>query len=50
MFNGHIFTEGNIVLNFLVEDGICTENAECNLKGDIDILILYKNSLNVVKR
>ena len=25
------FVEGNIVLNFLVEKGICTEDAECNL-------------------
>ena len=40
MFNGRIFKEGNIVLNFLVEDGICTEDAECNLRGDIEILIL----------
>ena len=32
MFNGHIFIDGNIVLNFLVEEGICTEDAECNLR------------------
>ena len=31
MFSGHIITEGNIVLNFLIEEGICTEDAECNL-------------------
>ena len=42
MFNGHIFIEGNIVLNFLVEEGICTEDAECNLRGDIEILILFE--------
>ena len=47
MFNGRIFIEGNIVLNFLVEEGICTEDAECNLRGDIEILILFENSLNV---
>ena len=28
----------NIELNFLVEEGICTEDAKCNLKGDIEIL------------
>ena len=50
MFNGTIFIDGNIVLNFLVEEGICTEDAECNLRGDIEILIFLKNSLNVVKR
>ena len=50
MFNGHIFIETNIVLNFLVEEGICTEDAECNLRGDIEILIIFeKNSLIVVK-
>ena len=31
MFNGRIFIDGIIVLNFLVEEGICTEDAECNL-------------------
>ena len=40
MFNGRIFIDGNIVLNFLVEEVICTEDAECNLRGDIEILIL----------
>ena len=35
MFNGRIFIDGIIVLNFLVEEGICTEDAECNLRGDI---------------
>ena len=42
MFNGHICTEGNIVLKFLVEEGICTEDAKCNLRGDIEILILFE--------
>ena len=41
MFNGHIFIDGNIVLNFLVGKGICTEDAECNLRGDIEILIIF---------
>ena len=40
MFNGRIFIDGIIVLNFLVEEGICTEDAECNLRGDIEILKL----------
>ena len=30
------------MLNFLVEAGICTEDAECNLRGDIEILILFE--------
>ena len=42
MFNGRICTEGNIVLKFLVEEGICTEDAECNLRGHIEILILFE--------
>ena len=42
MFNGRIFTEGNIVLKYLVEEGICTEDAECNLRGDIEIFILFE--------
>ena len=42
MFNGGIFIEGNIVLNFLVEEGISTVDAECNLRGDIEILILLE--------
>ena len=42
MFNGRICTEGNIVLKFLVKEGICTEDAEYNLRGDIEILILFK--------
>ena len=45
MFNGHIFIDGNIVLNFLVEKGICTEDAECNLRGDIEILILFEKPI-----
>ena len=43
MFNGRIFIDGNIVLNFLLEKGICTEDAECNFRGDIEILILFEN-------
>ena len=42
MFSGRIFIDGNIVLDFLVEEGICTEDAECNLRGDIEILILFE--------
>ena len=41
VFNGRIFIEGNIVLNFLVEEGISTEDAYCNLRGDTEILILF---------
>ena len=26
----------------VVEEGICTEGAECNLRGDIEILILFE--------
>ena len=44
MFNGRIFIEGNIVLNFLVEEGICTEDAEYNLRGDIEITILFEKT------
>ena len=33
MFKGRIFIDGIIVLNFLVEEVICTEDAECNLRG-----------------
>ena len=29
------------MLNFLAEEGICTEDAECNLGGDIEILIHF---------
>ena len=42
MVNGRIFIDGIIVLNFLVEEGICTDDAECNLWGDIEILILFE--------
>ena len=42
MFNGRICTEGNIVLKFLVEEGIGTEDAECILRGDIEILICFE--------
>ena len=44
MFNGRICTEGNIVLKFIVEEGICIEDAEYNLRGDIEILILFKKT------
>ena len=30
------------MLNFLVEEGICTEDEEFNLRGDIEILILFE--------
>ena len=30
------------MLKFLLEDGICTEDAECNLRGAIVILILFE--------
>ena len=39
IFKGRVFIEGNIVLNFLVEEGMCTEVAERKLRGDIEILI-----------
>ena len=42
MFNGRILIDGNIALNFLVKEGICTEVAECNLRGYIEILILFE--------
>ena len=42
--------EGNIVSNFLVVEGICIEDAECNLREDIEILILFKNTMNFVNR
>ena len=32
------------MLNFLVEEGICTEDAECNLSGDIEILIIFEKT------
>ena len=41
MFHGRIFIDGNIVLNFLLEEGIFTENAESNLRGDIEIKIPF---------
>ena len=31
----------NIMLNFLVEKGICTEDAKCNLKGDKELLLFF---------
>ena len=42
MFSGRIFIDGNIMLNFLVEEGICTEDGECNLRGDMEILFLFE--------
>ena len=50
MFNGRIFIDGNIVLNFLVEEGICTEDAECNFRGDIEILILFEKLIECCKK
>ena len=50
MFNGRIFIDGSIVLNFLVEEGICTEDAECNLRGDIEILILSEKLIECRKK
>ena len=50
MFNGRIFIDGNIVLNFLVEEGICTEDAECNLRGDIEILIIFEKLIKCCKK
>ena len=47
MFSGRICTEGNIVLKFLAEEGICTEDAKCNLRGDIEILILFEKLLEI---
>ena len=41
VFNWRIFIEGNIMLNFLVEEGICTVGAQCNLRGEIETLILF---------
>ena len=38
------------MLNFLIEEGICTEDAECNLRGDIETLLLFKKLVDVVKR
>ena len=48
MFNGSIFIEGNTVLNFLMEEGICTEDAEGNLRGDLhlEILVYIQHRLN----
>ena len=38
------------MLNFLVEEGIGTENAECNLRVDIEILILFKKLIKCCKK
>lgn len=40
-FNGLILIEGSIVLKFLIPEGICTEDVECNLRGDTLILGLF---------
>ncbi|MCG8078459.1 MAG: hypothetical protein JAY75_19740 [Candidatus Thiodiazotropha taylori] len=40
-FRGLTNTEGNIVLKFLIEWGIRTEEAECNLRGDIASLNVF---------
>ena len=50
MFNGCIFIDGNIVLNFLVEEGIFSEDAECNLRGNIEILILFEKLIECCKK
>ena len=50
MFNRRIFIEGNIVLNFLAEEGICIEDAECNLRGDIKILIHFEKLIECRKK
>ena len=42
-----MFTEGNIVLKFLVEEGICTEDEECDLREDIEILILFEKLIEI---
>lgn len=40
-FKGLILTEGNIIWKFLIPEGICTEDVECSLRGDILILDLF---------
>ena len=50
MFNGRILIDGNIVLNFLLEEGICTEDAACSLRGDIEILILFQKLIECCKK
>ena len=42
MSNGRFFIAGNIVLNFVAGEEICTEDAECNPRGEIEILILFE--------
>ena len=39
-FKGLIVTEGGIVLKLCVERGFCTEDVECNLRGETIALIL----------
>ena len=38
---GFDLTEGNIVLELCMERGICTEDVECNPRGDTMILIVF---------
>ena len=40
-FKGLILTAGSIVLKLCVERGTCTEDVECNLRGETAILILF---------
>ena len=42
MFKGRICTEGKIVLKFHVEERICTEGAECKIRGDTEILTRFE--------
>ena len=48
MFNGRIFIGANIVLKFLVKEGIFTEDTDCNLMGDVETLIRFEKL--IVKR
>ena len=50
MFKGRISIDGNIALNFLVDEGICAEDAECNFRGDIEILILFEKLIECCKK
>ena len=47
-FKGLILTEDSIVLKLCVERGICTEVAECHLRGETLILILFAIPINSV--
>ena len=42
MFNGRVLIDGNSALNFLVKEGICTEDAECKLRGYSKILFFFE--------